>query len=190
MSLSTTTTLIASTIATVSDVSAKPLPSRTVSEEVVSEVRGGLHTLYEMVKHMGEALPAFEKCGEKELERIAYRALSVMKAEAKYQQDVARQAKEAKRLAYRAKLQSVFAPHMETARQEKTAYDGLPASLKSKLGAFPTEVKVPVSEMMSIFGEGLTTEQVVDNLGSLDLKVGRGKEKNAPYYVILPFTTG
>ncbi len=169
MSISTTSSVVVAAV----------VASALLSDDDADTLLASLRKMHDVVRNMGDALPPWEKCNAVDHETIAARSLKLLTQRAK--------AEQARKInAIRAQLSGVFETHMNAAREEKAAYDALPATLKAKLGAFPETVKVPVSEIMGIFPT-LTTEQVVGNLTNLSFKLGKGKERGAEAYIVLEF---
>lgn len=85
----------------------------------------------------------------------------------------------------RGELTTIFATYITTHRAEKEEYETLSPTLKAKLGAFPTEVKVPVKDLVSVFGEGAQEPGVAKILMSeMSYKLSDGRVKG-PLCVIL-----
>lgn len=175
-----TVSIIASTIASVNN-------STTLSEDDADTLLSAIGKMHTVVRNMGEGLPSWDKCSTKDRELVVVRALRMLEEKAKAERVV-------RHNALRAKLSGVFATYMDAARKEKAEFDAISPTLKVKLGiTFPDTVKVPVSEVAYIFGEGLTLEQVIHNLDNMSFKIGKTdgrKEKNTVHYIILPFTAG
>ena len=158
--------------------------STVISQEDADTLMSAIRDMHSVVRNVGEALPSWEKCGLKDREAVVVRTLRMLEEKARHERIM-------RHNALRAKLAGIFVTYMNAAREEKAEFDAISPALKAKLGiTFPDTVKVPVNAVMGAFDEGLTLEQVIHNLDNMSFKIGKGKEKGAEAYIILPFTAG
>lgn len=130
-----------------------------------------------------DPLPTFGHCGKDEWETILTRSFKALNSH------IAAKKEEATR-GVRIACKHVVDTYMVEARKEKAEYDTVVANCTPKMRAiippFPTDVMIPVLEFSAHLGQGLTMEQVVNNLSNLSYKLVKGKEKGE-YFVKVPF---
>lgn len=158
----------------------KNSPKPIISEDVADKLTSAYHTIFSLMASYGEtiAVPT-DKTGPKEWERVAARGFSALAARAAHikEQEVA---------AFRQGVRDALAPHFDRARGEKAEYDALSPTLKAKLGAFPTFVTVPLSDVSDVFGEGTDIPVQVKKLTDMGYKMVKGANNTFSLRVDLP----
>lgn len=145
---------------TVQNKAAKPI----ISDETEAQILGAFRTLFTLMGNYGDAIDS-SKPGRAEFERIAARSVNALEA-------LKADRREREVAMYRDAVRGVIASHLDTARQEKAEFDSLSPSLKAKLGAFPTFVYVPVSEVTEVF-QGAPEADIVKKLVAMSYKVAK-----------------
>lgn len=159
---------------------AKNAPLPIIGEDVEKKLLDAYHTIYALMASYGTPLTVpVESTGKAEWERVAVRGMNALSARQAHirEQEVA---------AFRQGVRDAISPHIDTARAEKEEYDSLSPTLRAKLGAFPTFITVPLSDVSDAFGEGATDQDMVKKLVAMSYKVSKGANGAYSLRVDLP----
>lgn len=164
---------------TTSNAKSAPLP--IISENAALNIQDALDRLYSIVSTYGSPLPSFaDMMSDKEgRERILARAGRAYTARVEY-------LKQEEVRAFRQGVTDAVQPHIEVQSAAREQFLALAKEVRHYMPAFPTTVRVPVSEVSHIFPSGTSVESQVKYLHTMGYKVSKGADKTYSLAVELP----
>jgi hypothetical protein len=148
--------------------------------EITAHFRA-LHALCWDAGKGGNLNPSFDKLTFDDIGTVCVRAINAL---ATVQQRAKNEAEQKVRQA----LNVVLETHIIALRKEKAEYDGLSASLKARMGAFDSSIKVSVNDLQGILETSNTAVQV-KKLQDLGFKIdGRSIARKAVSHITIPVT--
>lgn len=157
------------------------------TEEQMAHLNGAFHTLYRLTMHYGkDALPGWDKVGQKSRVLIAQRALDATKsyidAKIKVERD-----------AFTAMVAGVCKAAIDTHKAGKVAYDNFAASapeaMRALLKPYPSHIEVQGASFASIFTQGEVIGAQMGKFLKFDYKVVEtGTAEAKSYKVFIPVT--
>jgi hypothetical protein len=176
----TTETAIVATAATVAQETTKA--PKVLNGENIATLLACLRTMHGIVWDAGKGEnvnPSFEHLSTDEIGTVCVRAINALAT-------VQRRAKTEADRKVREALDKALETYTSALRKEKEEYDGLSASLKARMGAFDSSIKVAVNDLQGIL-ETSNPTIMVKKLHDMGFKIdGRSiaKQKSVSHITI------